>query len=74
MQNIEYVIKNKVGVLKDIEEQYYPQIFKIINSTVVLGNKKKYNTLEYLEHQIMIADVKDVKKLGPTCKPIEKII
>ena len=24
--------KNKIGVLRNIEEQYYPQIFKIINS------------------------------------------
>ena len=64
--------KNKVGVLRNIEEQYYPQIFKIINSTVVLGNKHKYNTLEYLEHQVMVSDVKAVKKFGFPTNDIEK--
>ena len=68
----QHIRKNKVGVLKDIEEQYYPQIFKIINSTVVLGNKKKYNTLEYLEHQVMVSDVKAVKKFGFPTNDIEK--
>ena len=72
VKNTQHVRKNKVGVLKNIEEQYYPQIFKIINSTVVLGNKKKYNTLEYLEHQVMVSDVKDVKKFGFPTNDIEK--
>ena len=73
-QNNEEILgrKNKVGVLRDIEETYYPQIFNIINSTVVLGNKKKFNTLEYLENEIMIADVKKVKELGFPVNDIEK--
>ena len=29
-QEVQVGRKNKVGVLKNIEEQYYPQIFKII--------------------------------------------
>ena len=64
--------KNKVGLLKNIDEQYYAQIFRIINSTIVLGNKKKYNTLEYLEDQVMTADVKRVKELGFPVQDIEK--
>lgn len=64
--------KNKVSLLKNIDEQYYAQIFRIINSTIVLGNKKKYNTLEYLEDQVMTADVKRVKELGFPVQDIEK--
>lgn len=64
--------KNKVSVLKGIDESYYPQIFNIINNTIVLGNKKKFNTLEYLENQIMISDVKKVKELGFPVNDIEK--
>ncbi|MBQ8425910.1 MAG: hypothetical protein IJX17_07860 [Clostridia bacterium] len=73
-QNNQEVVgrKNQVGVLRGIEEIYYPQIFNIINSTVVLGNKKKFNTLEYLENEIMVADVKKVKELGFPVNDIEK--
>lgn len=66
------VRKNKIGLLKNIDEQYYEQIFRIINSTIVLGSKNKYNTLEYLENQIMTADVKRVKELGFPVSDIEK--
>lgn len=74
LENKEEIIgrKNKVSVLSGIEETYYPQIFNIINNTIVLGNKKKFNTLEYLENQIMISDVKKVKELGFPVNDIEK--
>ena len=68
----EHVRKNKPSLLKGVEEEYFAQIFKIINSTVVLGNKKKFNTLEYLENEIMVADVKKVKELGFPVDDIEK--
>ena len=59
-----YVRKNKVGVLREIEEEYYAKIFNLISSTIVLGNNKKYNTLAYLEHQVMTADKKTLKEMG----------
>jgi len=59
-----YVRKNKVGVLREIEEEYYAKIFKLISSTVVLGNNKKYNTLVYLENKVMTADKKALKEMG----------
>lgn len=67
-----YVRKNKVGVLRDIEEEYYAKIFKLISSTVVLGNKSKYNTLVYLENKVMTSDKKGLKELGfPTNDPVK---
>ena len=68
----DYVRKNKVGVLREIEEEYYAKIFKLISSTVVLGNKNKYNTLVYLENKVMTADKKTLRELGfPTNDPVK---
>ena len=57
--------RNEVrGFLDDVDEKYYAQIFRLINDTIVIGNKNKYNTLEYLEQQIMTSDARDMKELG----------
>ena len=67
-----YVRKNKVSVLSEIEEEYYAKIFKLISSTVVLGNKNKYNTLVYLENKVMTADKKTLRELGfPVNDPVK---
>lgn len=64
--------RNEVnGLLDKIDEKYYAQIFKLINDTVVIGNKSKYNTLEYLENQIMTSDAKDMKEFGINVKVCE---
>lgn len=68
------VTNHTVGLLKNIDEQYYSQIFKILNSTVVLGNKNKFNTLEYLENQVMTSDVKKMKEMGFPVNDIEKAV
>jgi len=52
------------GLLDKIDEKYLAQIFKLINETIVIGNKNKFNTLEYLERQILTLDAKKMKEMG----------
>jgi len=54
----------KPGLLDNIPKKYYEPIFKLINNTIVLGDKTKFNTLENLEYQLQSADISKLRELG----------
>ena len=54
----------KPSILKNIDKKYFGQIFKLLNQTAVIGNKYKYNTLDYLEYQLVNADIEKMHELG----------
>ena len=55
---------SKPSLLKNIDPKYYGQIFKLINNTVVIGSKYKYNTLDYLEYELNNASIEKMQELG----------
>ena len=55
---------HKPGFLDGIDPAYYESIFKLIKDTVVIGSKFKYNTLDYLEYELMNADYNKLEELG----------
>ena len=54
----------KPSVLNGIDEKYYKNIFSLINNTIVIGNKKQYNSLENLEYELKNADIVKLQELG----------
>ena len=54
----------KPSVLNGIDEKYYKNIFSLINNTIVIGNKKQYNSLENLEYELQNADIVKLQELG----------
>lgn len=62
----------KPSLLDSIDETYYKSIFKIINTTVVIGNKYKFNTLDYLEYELQNADISKMKEMGLPVNDPEK--
>ena len=66
------VEEEQPGLLDGIDEKYYGPIFKLINTTVVIGNKYKFNTLDYLEYELQNADIAKMAELGLPVNDPEK--
>lgn len=65
--NLPAVIVNdptKPSILDGIDEKYFKNIFGLINKTIIIGNKNKFNSLEHLEYELKNADLSTMQELG----------
>ncbi len=61
------------GLLDGIDPKYYEVIFNVIKSTVVIGNKYKFNTLEYMQYSLQTVNIESLRVLGFPVEDIEKV-
>ena len=54
----------KPSVLDGIDPKYFKNIFKLLNTTIVIGNKNQYNSLENLEYELSNANLETMQNLG----------
>lgn len=54
----------KPCILDGIEQKYYKNIFKLLNTTIIIGNKNQYNSLENLEYELSNASLETMQNLG----------